>query len=69
MERQLSSAKSGSYPLRLMNVRYRKVGTSSRMSWVGAKQPVMAERRQSLVYRLRNGCVQLGSVRNRPVRR
>jgi hypothetical protein len=35
---------------------------------MGAKQP-LAERRQSLAYRLRNGCIQRGSVQNWPVRR
>jgi hypothetical protein len=36
---------------------------------MGAKQPVIAEGRQSLVYRLRNSCVQRVSVQNWPVRR
>ncbi len=39
------------------------------MTGMGAKQPELAERGQSLAYRLRNGCVQLGSVQNWPVRR
>ena len=45
------------------------VGQCGWATGLRAKQPVMAERRQSLAYRLRNGCVQRVSVQNWPVRR